>query len=468
MTSLPTVPHAVNPSEGGLEAPTRHPIDWRDDDFLDLNKVEDELRRVFDHCHGCRRCFNLCDAFPRLFTMIDESSGGEVENVDVGRFGEVEEACTLCDMCYMTKCPYVPPHPFNIDFPHLMLRHRAARRAAGQDRRPGALDALARIDANARIARLISGATNWATKRDNALTRPLMQSVMHIHRDAELPPYAASSLVTQARRRGCLAPPLMPVERPAEAAGKLPRRVVIFATCFANNHRPEIGLSALRVLERNHIEAVIAYPGCCGMPLLEQGAIDRVAARAISIAAVLRPWIDAGYAIITLVSSCGLMFRSEWPLIVPEDANVRALAAATRDIDHYCADLAAETKLADGMKPLDGSVVLQLACHSRAQNVGAKAAQLLRCIPQIDLQVIERCSGHGGTFGIARDTYDLAVKTGKATARKAKNSQPSYIASSCPLAAKHVAHGVRLLGEDIKQPEALHPIELIDRAYGRD
>ncbi len=118
--------------EGGLGAPVRHPIDWQDPDFTDAGQIDAELRRVFDICHGCRRCFNLCDAFPTLFDLIDESVTGELDSVDSAGFKKVVDACTLCDMCFMVSCPDVPPHEFDLDFPHLMLRARAAevRRAA--------------------------------------------------------------------------------------------------------------------------------------------------------------------------------------------------------------------------------------------------------------------------------------------------------------------------------------------------
>jgi len=137
-------------SEGGLGAPIRHPIEWRDPDFYDSEKIDQELRRVFDICHGCRRCFNLCDSFPRLFDLIDEAATGELDSVDSKDFKPVVDACTLCDMCFMVKCPYVPPHEFDLDFPHLMLRYRAAELKQGKGDRMVA--ELTKTDRNARPA----------------------------------------------------------------------------------------------------------------------------------------------------------------------------------------------------------------------------------------------------------------------------------------------------------------------------
>ena len=113
--------------EGSLEAPTRHALEWRDPKFYDGSALEAELERVFDICHGCRRCFSLCNAFPTLFDAVDASAHGEVAGLERRVFWQVVDHCYLCDMCFMTKCPYVPPHPWNVDFPHLMLRAKAAR-----------------------------------------------------------------------------------------------------------------------------------------------------------------------------------------------------------------------------------------------------------------------------------------------------------------------------------------------------
>ena len=118
--------------EGSLEAPTRHPLDWRNPDFYDQASADAELERVFNICHGCRRCVSLCNAFPTLFDLIDESKTGEIDGVAKADYGKVVDQCYLCDICYMTKCPYVPPHPWNVDFPHVMLRAKAIKFRGGE------------------------------------------------------------------------------------------------------------------------------------------------------------------------------------------------------------------------------------------------------------------------------------------------------------------------------------------------
>ena len=148
-------------SEGSLKAPIRHPVDWQNPDFFDEEKLDAELRRVFDLCHGCRRCFNLCDSFPRLFDMIDATESGELHDVGSDQFKPVVDACTLCDLCFMTKCPYVPPHDFDLDFPHLMLRYRAIEHRRGK--KPLAVRELTKTDRNGKLAALAAPIANWAS-----------------------------------------------------------------------------------------------------------------------------------------------------------------------------------------------------------------------------------------------------------------------------------------------------------------
>lgn len=445
-------------SEGSLEAPIRHPVAWEDPEFYDRDKIDEELRRVFDICHGCRRCFNLCDSFPRLFDLIDESGSGELDSVESKDFKPVVDACTLCDMCFLTKCPYVPPHEFNLDFPHLMLRYRAADHREGKT---GFVDGqLARTDRNGKLASRVSGLTNWATQTGNGLTRPAMQAVAGIDKRAALPEYQADSFGDIAARGA----PEVNADAPAHG-----RKAVIYTTCFANYNHTRTAVAARAVLARNGVETEVVYPECCGMPQLEQGDIGAVAGKAKRVAANLREWVDKGYDVIALTPSCALMMKFEWPLIVTGDENVAKLSEATFDIPQYIVDIARNEGMADGLGPLDGGVTLHISCHSRAQNMGQKAAEMLRLIPDADLAVIERCSGHGGTWGIKKEYYEVALKVGKPVARQAVKAGKMYVASECPLAGMHVLQGMEEIEPGSVQVEhSPHPIELLARAYGLD
>ncbi|MDF3033557.1 MAG: ferredoxin [Alphaproteobacteria bacterium] len=436
----------------------RHAIDWSHPDYLDPEKLDEEMRRVFDICHGCRRCFNLCDTFPRLFDLVDEAPTGELDSVKSADFAPVVEACTLCDLCYMSKCPYIPPHEFNVDFPHLMLRYRAQEFSDGKVaplRRMLAKTDTAGSLITGTLGKVAAPLANWAIKEGNTLTRPVMEKTAGIHRDAVLPRFQPKTLVRQTRDP-------LPLNEAAAAYG---RKAVIYATCYGNYNDPKIGLATRKVLAHNGVKTEVVYPRCCGMPLLEQGNIAEVAAAAREVAATFRPWIDQGYEVIALVPSCALMLKSEWPLIVSDDENVRLLSNATRDIAEYLVALSKDPGLASGIEPLTEGVTVHIACHARAQNIGQKAAELLRLIPDIDLHVIERCSGHGGAWGVMVENFDVALKVGKPVAQQALKTQNRLILSECPLAATHIRQGVEKLDGKAVVEEA-HPIEIFARAYG--
>jgi len=442
--------------EGSLDAPTRHPVPWQDEAFYDRKALDQELHRVFDICHGCRRCFNLCDSFPKLFDLIDESETGELDSVDSKDFQPVLDACTLCDMCFMTKCPYVPPHEFNLDFPHLILRARAVE--AREGRVPLAHREISKTDRNGKIAGKIAPLANWSNKCGNHLTRPLMEKTVGIDRAAKLPEFHSKTFMKRATSHP------EPVNKEAPAFG---RKAVIYATCFANYNNPDIGTAALQVLGKNGVTITPSYPGCCGMPSLEQGDLEKVANSAKKVAAELVPLIDQGHDIIALVPSCALMLKFEWPLLLPDDANIKKLSEATYDISEYIMDIAKNEGMADGMTPLTGAIAAHIACHARAQNMGQKAAQLLRLIPEAEVTVIERCSGHGGSWGIFKGNFQTALKVGKPVARQAKKINPAHVVSECPLARDHILQGMdKLDGEHTETSTAQHPIQLLARSYG--
>jgi glycerol-3-phosphate dehydrogenase subunit C len=452
MTDTP-VPPAMR--EGSLDAPFRHPIDWRSEAYYDLEAVEKEMERQFDVCHTCRRCFNLCDSFPRLFDLIDGSQTGELDSVAKSEYAKVDEACTLCDMCFMTKCPYVPPHAFDIDIPHLILRYRAAKRRAGH--REFVREQLGETDRNGKLAKPVAGLANWATARKNTPLRKLLEAVAQIDAEAELPQYHAKTASDR------LKTPLEP-DPAGPAFGQ--RKVALYATCFVDYNTPDTAVAAAKVLAKQGVEAKLVYPECCGMPQLEAGDLKDVAGRAERVAAVFAPLIADGYEVAALTASCGLMMKFEWPLLLPENHAVQALSRATKDISEYVVDLHKTFGLAPGLDPVAGGIAIHHACHARAQNMGAKSAEMLRLIPETKVDLIERCSGHGGTFGVMKDTHAIADKVGKPAARAVAKADDAELCSDCPLACKHL--GQLLEAETLTggQPRQSHPIEILARAYG--
>ncbi|MCP5054181.1 MAG: Fe-S oxidoreductase, partial [bacterium] len=185
--------------EGSLKTPERHPLDWKNPDFYNELLLFTELERVFDICHGCRRCFNLCRAFPTLFDAVDESDTMELDGVPKEAYWDIVDHCYLCDICFMTKCPYVPPHEWNIDFPHLMLRAKAVKFKKGSVKFRDKF--LTSTDRNGKLFSLplVAQMVNAANKIGFA--RKMLEGMLGIHAEADLPAYQSDTLDKRVQRR---------------------------------------------------------------------------------------------------------------------------------------------------------------------------------------------------------------------------------------------------------------------------
>ena len=313
---------------------------------------------------------------------------------------------------------------------------------------------LAQIDRNAKIGVMLSSLINWVSNTKNKFFRKILELVAGIDKRVKLPVYNSETFTSYFKKNK------EPVNSDAPSKN---RKVVIYSTCFVNFNKKNTGVAALKVLKKNGVEVQEAYPGCCGMPFLEQADLPKVVEQAKKVSKELLEWVDKGYQIITLTASCGLRLKFEWPLLLPNDENIKKLAKSVSDIDEYIVDIAQNEGLAKGLKEIDGGVTVHNACHARAQNMGIKARDMLKFIPNIKMDVVERCAGHGGSFGVMKETHDLAVKVGRPTAKQIKNKNNKYMASDCPLAGKHL----KQLESDtnIINDEALHPIELMAKSY---
>ena len=438
--------------EGSLEAPTRHPLDWKNPDFYNEASVLHEMERVFDICHGCRRCFSLCQSFPLLFDAIDASDTMELDSVDKKVYWDVVDNCYLCDMCYMTKCPYVPPHEWNVDFPHLMLRGKAVKHQKGGDKLRDKI--LTSTDAVGKLASIpvVVQVVNAANK--NKTLRHLMDKVAGIHADALLPEFHSDNLRKQAARR--TVPNITPVTT-ERTRGK----VALFATCYGNRNEPQIGMDLITVLEHNGIVVtLVPQEQCCGMPKLELGDLEAVARAKQANIPVLAKLVDEGWDIMAPVPSCVLMFKQELPLMFPDDAEVAKVRKAIFDPFEYLMLRHKEGRLKTDFKKSLGKVSYHVSCHLRVQNMGLKTRDMLHLIPGTQVEPIERCSGHNGTYAVKSEYHEVSMKIGKPVVNRVKQAQADYYSSDCPMAGHQIENGLN----DGSTP--VHPLSLLRLAYG--
>ena len=440
--------------EGSLEAPTRHPLDWKNADFYNADSLNKELERVFDICHGCRRCVNLCGAFPTLFDLVDKSPTLEVDGVKKADFMKVVDQCYLCDVCYMTKCPYVPPHQWNVDFPHLMLRAKAVKFNNGEVSTRDKL--LSNTDGLGMFAGIpiVTQTANAVNK--TAVARKALEGVLGVDAKAWLPEFAPKKF------RGNTAAPTATAVTNGE---RTPGKVAIYATCYVNYNEPGIGHDLLALLNHNDIPYVMVdKEACCGMPKLEQGDLEGVAAKKAINIPHLAKVAREGYAILTAIPSCTLMYKQELPLMFPDDADTQLVKKAMWDPFEYFMARHRDGLLKTDFKNALGHVSYHIPCHSRVQNVGRKTADVLGLVPDTTLNVVERCSGHAGTFGVKKEFHATAMKIGRPVFNAMANNEPNYISSDCQLAGHHIKQGMAEAG--LKQTELAHPLTLLRKAYG--
>lgn len=437
--------------EGSLEAPTRHPLNWKDPDFYNEESLYAELERVYDICHGCRRCVSLCNSFPTLFDLVDESDTFEVDGVAKEDYWKVVDHCYLCDLCYMTKCPYVPPHEWNVDFPHLMLRAKAVKNKKGdvktRDKILSATDTVGNLAGIPVVAEIVN------TANKNPLIRKGLEKVLGVHPDAKIPEYHSKT------GRKLLAGHTS-THQPV-AVGETTGKVALYATCYGNRNEPHLVEDLCMVFEHNEIPVtLVEKEQCCGMPKLELGDLEAVEAAKNANIPVLAKMIDAGFDIVAPVPSCVLMYKQELPLMFPDDAQVQKIKEHIFDPFEYLMLRHKEDKLNLDFKQSLGKISYHAACHLRVQNMGYKTRELLQLIQDTAIDTIERCSGHDGTYAVKSEFHDISMKICRPVITRVQKAESDYYSSDCPMAGYQIANGLK----DDSKP--YHPLTLLRMAYG--
>ena len=427
--------------EGSLEAPVRHPLNWQDEDFYNEQFLNDELERVFNICHGCRRCVSLCKSFPTLFDLVDESETFEVDSVDKADYKKVVDQCYLCDLCYMTKCPYVPPHEWNVDFPHLMLRAKAIQFKKGETKKSYKVLTSPQQVGSVASKPVISSIVNWSNS--NKIIRKITENIMGVHADAVVPKYHSKTLTK------------LFVEDNIVSKFK----VAIFGTCYGEYNDPKSVIDLVDVLRHNNVEVkLIKNTQCCGMPKMELGDLETVIKYANENITPLKKLVGDGYKLIAPIPSCVLMFKSELPMIISDNEDIKLISKAFFDPFEYLSFLNDSAQLDTNFSAIDKEVLYQMACHQRVQNIGSHTKKILGLIPDLDVNIAERCSGHDGTYGVRKETHTYAVTIGKPVAKKITDNT-DLVVSDCVMAGNHIAH---IATQNI---EAIHPITLVKMAY---
>src|SRR5882672_7214420 len=418
--------------------------------FWDSAAVETELRRVYDICNSCRRCLPLCPSFKVMFDRLDvDAVDGDAEKLPAADVKEVVDLCYQCKLCF-NHCPYTPPHRWAVDFPRLMLRARAAEgKRAGVSFQDRMLGNTALVGTLGSLAAPVS---NWLNEL--SVHRAFMQWIVGIHRKRNLPRFHRPTFSAWFRGRGKTATSQTGGLRPPETPGA--KKIALFATCTVEYNAPAIGRAAVAVLERNGVDVALPEQRCCGMPYLDGGAVDECRALVRDNVRTLAAAVREGRQIVSPGPTCSYMLKQEYPWLDGSD-DARLVAANTRDLFEYLAQLHADGGLDTRFSRPVGRVTYHVPCHLRAQNIGTKSADLLRAIPDTKVDVVERCSAVDGTWGFKTQYFELSLKVAAPLFEAVKSGAPT-VATDCPLAALQIAQGTGV--------EARHPIQILAHAYG--
>ncbi|MDQ7038610.1 MAG: heterodisulfide reductase-related iron-sulfur binding cluster [Aquificota bacterium] len=415
-------------------------FDIKDPKFYDEDAIWEEARRVFSKCKDCRMCVSFCPSFPALFDAVDRNED-DVSKLSKEELARPLELCFHCKQCYF-RCPYTPPHEWRIDFPHLSLRYKAWK-----FRKSGAgifQKLMVNTDLSGKLntghqAHLVNTALNVKP------VRVILEKVAGIDRRAKLPTFNTQSFRSWFSKNR------------KEVNGEN-GKVALFHTCLINYNFLEKGKALVRVLEKNDVKVELPEQECCGIPYFDLGDLESAIKKARANLERLKPYLDRGYDILVPVPTCALQLKYEYPLLLPDDPDAKKLSERVFDLNEFLWKLNEEGKLSRDFKVSMGTIAYHIPCHLKSLNVGYKMVAILRLIPDTKVKVVDRCSGHDGTFGVRKETFDMAYRVGSRLFDDLKAQGADLIVTECPLAGNMIELGTG------KKP--LHPVEVLHRAYG--
>jgi len=414
--------------------------DPSDPKYFDEAGLAQEVERVFDICHGCRLCFNLCPSFPALFGAVDEH-GGDVRKLTAAETANVVDLCYQCKLCYV-KCPYTADdgHEFNLDFPRLLMRYTAQHaRRDGIKLREKMLGNPVRMG---RMASLAPGLANWANR--TSFHRGILQRMLGIHRDKRLPEFFRQTFERWTKSRKS------EVFRPRE-------EVVLFHTCFVNYNNPKLGMDTVAVLERNGVRVLSPPQTCCGMPALDGGDVEFARKQARTNVEALRGYVERGVKILAVNPTCSYMLKKEYADLVGTDLrdDAQRLGQATGDLNEYLFELKKSGEFDQGFRSSPGAVAYHVPCHLKAQNIGFRSRDMMKTIPGATVRVVDGCCGHDGTWAMKKEHFEKSLEIGKPVFEQMSSGEVT--ATDCPLAAIQIEQGTGV--------RPMHPIQVLARAY---
>jgi len=420
-------------------------FDLQSAEFWDPEALKKEMTRVYDVCHTCRVCYQLCPSFIKLFEVTDDVAGvfGQVEELSDKQIKDVVDLCYQCKICDPI-CPYTPPHELDLDFPRTLVRYTLVRKR--QEGNTLVDHIFGNTDLMGTLASYAAPIVNWANR--NPLLRGALEEYLGIHRDRQLPTFYSETFAKWVRKHTrCAAP----------AKKDKKEKVALFYSCMVNYNDPDVGKATVAVLEKNGIEYSVPKQECCGLPFVDAGmpekAMKKMAANVESLSQAVRE----GYKIVVPSASCSYMLKHDYPAYVTtEDAKL--VSKNTYDISEYFVKLHGEGKLDMDFTGNVGKVRYHQPCHLMAQEMGVPSEDLLNLIPGAEVNRLQACSGHDGSWSVKKEYFEESMKVGKPLFNFMKADDEACCVTDCPLSAIQIEQGAG--------KKSVHPMLVMAKAYG--
>jgi glycerol-3-phosphate dehydrogenase subunit C len=395
------------------------------------------VRDSLDHCVKCTICETFCP-FSQVTPLFPGPKyvGPQAERYR-GAGASPDDSLDYCSGCGI--CTQVCPQDVRI----AEINSQARAQLWEERGVPLRNQLIARPSVLGRLGTPVAPLANWAL--GNRPLRRFTDRVFGIHRDAPMPRFAGRTFQRWARDH-----------RSAVAD----RSVVYFHGCGANYYEPPVGEMVVAVLEHNGFQVLVPAQDCCGLPLQSNGNFEAARAYVRRLVANLARYARDGLPILASSTSCGLMLKREAREILGvEDDDLKVVSEATYDVCEFLLLLHERGELRTDFQPLALTVPYHAPCQLRGHGIGKPALDLFALIE--NLRVIELdvdCCGIAGTYGLKREKYEISMAVGEGLFTALRESGGELAACDSETCRWQIEHGAGV--------RAVHPVELLHRAYG--
>lgn len=413
--------------------------------------VRHEMSRVFNQCSQCGQCLTLCSSFDVLFGYLDNLRVHDAGLLTPEQQDYVSAECVQCNRC-VDSCPYSPElSTVAIDVPRLFVRHRAMRLAAGQVslRHRVNMFVFGRAVLVGKLATTLPTLSNWLLRRTpGSLVRLVLQWVIGLSSRRPVPLFASQrfSAWWNARHSSSLG-----MTKQASVA--------VFPTCIVEFQKPEIGHDVVKVFERNGVEcSVIGESLCCGAPHLYAGDVKKFASHASRVVSALASVIRDGADVVVPQSHCASIMQREYQHYVGgEDADL--VASHAFGASDYLMIMRAQGKeLNTSFTRRTVPTIAYCMPSQAAEQHRANVRTDMLSLAGANVRYVDQQRGSDGVWAYAAENHIRSQQLGEALAKALDDAACEVVVSD--------SHFVNSAVSEVSGTEALHPLQVVARAYG--